>query len=476
MVAKRASDHRHRVGKDSLLVVCVMALLVVVGDQASSAQEAEGALPLTDAEAEEINDDYSTPRANEQVQAAIEAYYRKKGVSQGVIGPKGDTYYHAIETIVAEPSSSAWVKSRTVAFDKALLDLQKDFVFSNFGRTIVETERTLSEDESTNAREFAEEDITKSRIGAMWDKVVALGDAFLDNWLREQDVDPEEFRAVPPAQRKDIFISRFIERTLRQATGRSAGLIVMKTFEGRDDEGNHVIGVVAKSSDKLAKLAYSIGRGTEPFLDTTAGKYPAIGEFILGQMPEQLATTFGVRLMFDELGRVVVLSHGIWGFGYKGDDQKRRNRAEQSATRRATSAADGALVKFVNGRLKYTQETEYAEIQEHFLTKRGDEITEEDISNIVDKMSSEVSLDARGDMRGVRTVRQWTYNHPYGHTIKGVIRAWRFDFVEQANEVRNFRPQRGRTRVVDEGEQERRPDVQPGVSSSDAYDDMDEDF
>ena len=79
-------------------------------------------------------------------------------------------------------------------------------------------------------------------------------------------------------------------------------------------------------------------------------------------------------------------------------------------------------------------------------------------------------------MRGVRTVRRWTYDHPYGHTIKGVIRAWRIDFAEQANEIRSFKPQRGGAQVEENAEEEPEQDVAPGVSSSDAYDDMDEDF
>lgn len=476
MVGKQACDHRHRVGRDAFTVICALAFLFAVGGQAALAQQAGGGSPLTDAEAEQINDDYSSPRASEQVQAAIEEYYRKKGVSQGVTGPKGQVYYHAVERVTADPSSSAWVKSRAIAFDKAMLELQKNFVFDNWGDTVTATESELFQDDSNNARDFAEEDITKSRIGAMWDKVVALGDAFLDKWLRDLDVDPEQFHAVPPEQRKDLFLSRYINKTLNEATGRSAGLIVMKTFEGQDDKNNHVIGVVAKFSPALGQLASNIAYGTEPFLTTKVGKYEPIGEFIMGQTPEQLSTTFGIRLRFDEQGQVVVLSHGMWGFGYKGDDERRRDRAEQGAARQAASAANSALAKFVNGRLKYAEESEYGEIEEHFLTKRGDDITEQDVASVIDRLSSEISLDARADMRGVRTVRQWTYDHPYGHTIKGVIRAWRIDFAEQANEVRNFKPQRGQARVEDEEEKESGPDVEPGVSSSDAYDDMDEDF
>lgn len=476
MVGKQACDRRHRFGRNAFSVICALAFLFAVGDHAALAQEVGAGAPLTDAEAEQINDDYASPSADKKVDAAIQEYYRKKGVFPGVDGPKGQVYYDAIEPVTADPSSSAWAKSRTVAFDKALLELQKSFVFDNWGDTIDDTERKLFDDGSTNAQDFAEEDITKSRIGAIWDKVVALGDAFLDKWLREQGVDPEQFHAVPPAQRKDLFLSRFIERTLNEATGRSAGLIVMKTFEGRDDKDNHAIGVVAKFSDSLANLAASIAYGTEPFLTTKAGKYEPIGEFIMGQTPEQLSTTFGVRLRFDEQGRVVVLSHGMWGFGYKGDDERRRSRAGQSAARQAAAAANSALAKFVNGRLKYAEETERGEIEEQFLTKRGDEITKEDVANVIERLNSEISLDARADMRGVRTVRQWTYDHPYGHTIKGVIRAWHIDFVEQANEVRNFKPQRGQARVEDKKEKEERPDVEPGVSSSDAYDDMDEDF
>lgn len=456
-----------------VLVVCTFAFFWPV----SNAQDAPEAvqIPLADAEAEQINEDYSSPSANEQVQAAIEEYYRKRRVSEGVAGPKGQIYYSSIVRVTADPTHSAWVKSRSIAFDKAMLELQARFVFDNWGQTVTEEERKFLRDDSSDNREFPEEDITKSRFGAIWDKLVALGDAILNEQLRELGVDPDEFGAVPRAQRKDLFIDTFIQKTVGRATGRSAGLIVMKAFEGKDEQDNHVVGVVAKYSPALLQLASNVANGTTPFLTTTAGKYEPIGEFIMNQTPEQLSTTFGIRLRFDEQGRVVVLSHGMWGFGYKGDDQRRRSRAEQGAARQAGSAANSGLAKFVNGRLDYLEQGERGEAQEHFLTKRGQEITEEDVVTYIDRLSEEVSLNARADMRGVRTVRQWTYNHPYGHTIKGVIRGWRIDFAEQANEVRNFRPGDGR-KV--EGAEARKPQRarDTGVSSSEAYDDMDEDF
>lgn len=476
MVDKRAHNSQRGVWR-FVTGACTLALIATVGGQALFAQDVHDGSPLADAEAEQINEDYSSsPSANEQVRSAIDEYYRKRKVAEGIAGPKGQIYYSSTERVTADPASTAWVESRAIAFDKAMLQLQSDFVFDNWGRTIVEAERKIRQDDSTDRRDFADEKVTKGRVAAMWDKLVALGEAVLDEKLRELGVDPTEFDSVPPGQRKDLFIDRFIERTVNAATGRSAGLIVMKTFEGKDDRNNHVIGVVAKYSPALLQLASNVANGTAPFLATKAGKYKPIGEFIMDQTPEQLSTTFGIRLMFDEQGQVVVLSHGMWGFGYKGDNERQRSRAEQGAARQAASSANSGLAKFVNGRLKYLEEAERGEVQEHFLTKRGDEITEEDIVTYVDRLSSDISLGARADMRGVRTVRQWTYNHPYGHTIKGVIRAWRIDFVEQANRVRNFGPQQRAMTVEEKEESEPEKSVDPGVSSSDAYDDMDEDF
>lgn len=475
MVVRRACNFGYRSVQDLVQLICILAL-ISFGREGILAQEANDGSALSDAEAEQINEDYSSPTANEQVQAAIDGYYRKRGVSEGVAGPKGQIFYNTVERVTADPSSPAWVKSRAVAFDRAMLRLQAKFVFDIWGRTVVEAEQRVFQDNSSDSRDFPEEDITKGRIAALWDKLVTLGEALLDEQLRELGVDPTELDAVPAAQRKDLFVDRFIERTVERATGDSAGLIVMKTFEGKDDRNNHVIGVVAKYSPALRELASSIANGTAPFLTTKAGKYGAIGDFIMDQTPEQLSTTFGIRLRFDEQGQVVVLSHGMWGFGYRGDNERQRNRAEQGAARQAASSANSGLAKFVNGRLTYLQEAERGEAQEHFLTKRGDEVTEEDIVTYIDRLSSETSLKARADMRGVRTVRQWTYDHPYGHTIKGTIRAWRIDFAEQANEVRNFRPQQGRPNVEQEQSSEPENRVTPGVSSSDAYDDIDEDF
>ena len=419
--------------KSSFLFGILVSQLAFCGQAFSDSDKA-----FTDKNVAEINE-LSEPEFNssELVEEAIDAYFNKRSIIEGVTGKGGKVYYRAVMRVSAKPSSPSWVKSRQIAFEKALLKAQSEYVFNNFGRNTVKTEQTIQADNSDNAYDFDENKVTRSQIGALYDKAVALGQAKLNELLVDAGVDPAEYEAIPKAQRKTLYLNSYLTTSIKNAIGESSGLLPVRTFEGSDGSGNHAIGVVMIRSDKLQQLASDMSRQREPFMTATKGK--PLSRYI-DFSGEQLATQFGVRVVFNEQGKPQVLSYGQWGFGYEGKNESRLDRARSHSADKADAVAIDALTIFMNSRLAYENESTSGEVINNFIEKQGEEVTEEDITTIIDKMNQEIKLSASAKLSGTRIVKRWKYKHPYGHEIIGRVRMWSMDGVEQSKAISSFKP------------------------------------
>jgi hypothetical protein len=420
--------------KSKILFGVLLSQILLCGQLFASAEKT-----ITDKDAAEMNE-LSEPElsSKEAVDEAIDAYFDKHEIREGVTGKGGKVYYRAVMRVSANPSSPSWVKSRQIAFEKALLKAQSEYVFNNFGRNTLRTEQKIQSDDSDNAYDFDDTKVSKSEIIALYEKVLALGGAKLDDMLIDAGVDPNEFAAIPEAQRKNLYLNTYLTTSIKKAMGESRGLLPVMSFEGQDSKGNHSIGVVMIRSDKLQQLASDMSRQREPFLTAKKGK--PLSRYI-DFTGEQLATQFGVRVVFNEQGKPVVLSYGQWGFGYEGMNEARLDRARTHSADKADAVAIDALTIFMNSRLAYENESTSGEIISNFIEKQGDEITEEDVTTIIDKMNQEITLTASAKLSGTRIVKRWKYKHPYGHEIIGRVRMWSMDGVDQSKAISSFKPQ-----------------------------------
>jgi len=419
--------------KSKILFGVLVSQLVLSGQVFSSADKT-----ITDKDAAEINKlSEPEPSSSEMVEDAIDAYFDKRSINEGVTEDGGKVYYRAVKRVSAKPSSPSWVKSRQIAFEKALLEAQSKYVFNNFGRNAVKTEQTITSDESDNVHDFDDKKVSRSEIGALYDKAIALSQAKLDGLLVEAGVDPDEYEAIPEAQRKNLYLNSYLTTSIKKAIGASSGLLPVRTFEGQDGNGNHSIGVVMIRSDKLQQLASDMSRQREPFLTAKKGK--PLGRYI-DYSGKQLSSQFGVRVVFNEQGQPLVLSYGQWGFGYKGKNEARLDRARTHSADKADGVAVDALTIFMNSRLAYENESTSGEVISNFVEKQGDEITEEDVTAIIDKMNQTIRLTASAKLSGTRIVKRWKYKHPYGHEIIGRVRMWSMDGVEQSKAISSFKP------------------------------------
>ena len=134
---------------------------------------------------------------------------KKKGISFGEADGKGRLYYEASQVVSVDPTNAQWGKARVLAFDKALLEAKGRFLQDMFGRQVVEESLRMFEDSSDGAREFKEEQPTASRIKAIAEKALVLQDAKLNAKLEDLGIDPEEFSAKSPAQKKTFYAQEF---------------------------------------------------------------------------------------------------------------------------------------------------------------------------------------------------------------------------------------------------------------------------
>jgi hypothetical protein len=208
----------------------------------------------------------------ELVDQAFEEFQQKKGIQFGAEGNDGKIYYAAKSVVNIPSTNSQWAKARVNAFESALLKTQKDFIIDMFGRQSVKKSQEIFDDQSDDAEVFPELDKSMSKLESIYEKLVALTGAKLDVALRKVNVDPEEFKSKPPEQRKTTFMSKMTKTMLTEAIGDSTGLMPIQTFEGNDEAGNHVMGVVTMYSSKLKQLAYDISHKRVPLLKRNTGK------------------------------------------------------------------------------------------------------------------------------------------------------------------------------------------------------------
>ncbi len=410
---------------------------------------------------------------DDKVEQAMDNWFAKKQVEPGVELSGGKIYYSAYEVVSVNPANPSWVKARQLAFEKALLAIQANFIKDQYAHSTTETLNSIEGDDSSNNREFADESLRgKSRIGAIWDKALAAGEAKLDQMLIENGVDPSELDSVPPAQRKDLFISKYITHTITKAMGDSSGLLPVKSFEGNDAKGTHVVGVIAVYSPKFKQLAYDIAHGREPATARKRGK-KLVTWYDLP--PEALAQTFGLRVGVDENVGVVLLSFGQWGYSYSGSNQQQNARAKKTAGEQAEAVAIAQITNFMNSRLSLNDESKRGEVVEHYLVKQGNDITEKDITNIVDQFSKEVRQTSGGSIAGVRTVSRWSYQHPYGQEIVGRVKVWTREGYEGSQNIKNFKPTTSKKPATDQ-EDGTQPNKEEGVSESPEFADPEEFF
>jgi len=255
-----------------VVAMCGLSLLVSVGLRAQDEKPAAIDPNQVNADAE-----VGAPSGGKMVEQALLDYAVAKKITYGA-AVDGRIFYQAKANVEVDETNAQWGKARTLAFEKAVGKAEAQFARDQYGKQFVETVRELFDNQSDKADEFPEEAPTDSRLQALFDKIVALKDAELDEKLEKLGIDPKEFSAKPAPQKLTQFRQAMTKRMATRAIGETAGMMIVQTFEGAAEDGTRAVGVVLCYSPKLRQLAYDIAKGRAPLLTGTPKK--ALAEHI----------------------------------------------------------------------------------------------------------------------------------------------------------------------------------------------------
>lgn len=352
----------------------------------------------------------------------ISAYFASIKASPGFPSPTGKTYYAATQVVSVGPESPDFPKAVQIAFDKAFNSARAEFVFDRFGRETSATYAELYENGNSDADQFNPEMCQKSKIEAIFDKVVALADSELNIALEENGVDPEEFKSTPESARKDLFIDKSIETLGRRASGDIIGMLPVKSFYAIDDKGTPKVGVVMVHAPDLVDVANDIRSGKTPSLRGKKAGKPV--SFYANRPEAELIATFGPRLVFDEQNRPVILGYAQWSSAYNGNNERQRERSRDTAFKKADMQASQLITEFLSGKLSQQSEQVAGEYIHRFIETDCKNQSEQEISKLIDEYSSKLKITASAKVTGSAVIKKWSFANEYGTETIGVIRAW----------------------------------------------------
>ena len=376
---------------------------------------------------------------DKKVQDYFDEFEEEKGITYGQT-ENGRTFYTG-DSIVT--SGSNFAKSVNLAYRRAIQSIQANFIRDAFGRIANQRISNYYEDSSSNAREF--EELPKGgTLSQIMEKVVQLAGAKLDKALQDLGVNVQ---GLTEERKKEIFRDEFISRTITEAFGSMSGLVPVQTFVTRTDDGKeYQVGVIAVVSNKTRMFADDIQKNRTPSIN---GKGRPIKEFLPKDIQGYI-NEYGIRMVYDENGQPFIISYGNWGYNKTSSDSNIVNRIKRNAQESAITEADVAIREFVNTQVYLRDERQTGDsikqiLKQTIKTNDGSEqITEDVIKDVIDKTAKRVTTSTKGNLRGIRTIKRWSYTDKSGNNYVGAVRVYSYaNYVNTTNAISNIESKQG---------------------------------
>ena len=364
--------------------------------------------------------------AKSRVDADIDAWCREAGVTLGFVKGKSAFYVKGVANVLDNVASPTFVKSRSLAYSKAYQNAVAEYIFRRFGDSISEQYQRTFNDFS---RGLPGEDV-KGAFARIAEKTAQLTEAKLDEGLRKLGMTP----SGSLSDRRQLAQNLIVKRTIKTASGDSAGLLPVQTFEGWSENGKYAVGVVVRGGVDTEIIADCIRNRVRPRLSR-----PECGQPVAEALPnaDELVSQFGVRMFFDENGTPALLSIGQWGSSYTGEDEDLAETALDHAREQAADEADDALTMFVNSTLTMRSESERGEESGRVAESYSDgAAVEREIRTSLDKRFKESTMRGSDKMIGRMPVAGFpkVITHPNnGRQIAVAAIVWSFDQFDAMN-------------------------------------------
>jgi len=371
-----------------------------------------------------------TRRASVIVQAELDSWLDSQlGQSLEVRSERGEIVLALSDPtmVMSQATSADFGKSRVFAYDKALLNAQAKFVKERQART--ETELATSRFDSNPPMDTMklEQEEREGRVMRIGDKFFALTEAKLDSALREEGVDVETVEKLAPSKKLDIYRERVGRKIVTTAMRQIAGMMPIKNIEALDCYGTAAVATIAVYSDKMRQFAQDVAAAKPVIADPEKATGKTLRSTIREETREgDIPFIAGLRFVNDQDGFPSLVSYGQWAFVAAGSTPQSRERAKQSALNNAENAARSQIALYLKGSMTLMDNSSVNEESSEVKTITQNDVTTEQVSQIIEEELRTASARATINIAGVREIGQWAMDYPAmpGVQMVGKVLAW----------------------------------------------------
>lgn len=377
-----------------------------------------------------------------KMQDWLDGFADKFGISYGKL-QDGRTFYYGSAVTRVGTKDPAYPKELVMAFEKAMLDMQGQAVMELYGRQANKKILESYDDDSTNARSISFEDYegkSQGQLEQLIDKALSFAEHKIDSLLEEEGHSKEELQNYDITERKKLFKDTIKIQSMKEAVAELSGLVPVQTRI--IPAGSHVnVGVIAVISDNTRQVANDIGRQRPTYV---TGRGMNIEE-LLPVSEEGYLNEFGLRYVFDEQGKPMLLSYGRWGVAQQSDNIARSMRKVTNAKERSQMLAEAAIANFISTSINIEQNLETQSINESELEQKANvslaglvekenpEINE--VQETLDVMFKNISSRSSMDMKGTSVVKRWQVKDENGILHVGSVVTWSYDQLDNAKKI-----------------------------------------
>lgn len=388
-----------------------------------AAEKVEPPAPISTEAVAEMNKAVTTHvkvSAKSIVAKDIKAYCDEMGITIGEVTKSDAIYLSGVERVAQRVGSPNFVRSRTMAYEKAYQKAVAAYVSRKFGVETVSQFNTYFSDNSSNRLSPVAD--SKSTMERIAEKTAQLTEAKLDEGLRAMGVTPNG----SVAEKRKLAEDTIIKRSQRKAVGSAAGLLPVQTFEGWNEGGQYAVGVVIRGGAETETIAECLRYKMRPAIVR-----PEAGCTVDEALPtdEELISQFGVRLFFDKKGVPALLSFAQWGSAYTGTDEDAAEDAMDHALMQAEALANEQLTIFINSTISVSESSDKSEEKSSSVMFDANGVpTEEKVIEYIDKVMKSSVIQGSDTMRGRSEVRKRVLTHPSsGKKLAVYVMMWSFD-------------------------------------------------
>lgn len=378
--------------------------------------------------------------AGDMIEDVIQDYLDANDLVAGETNKNGKVIFTATAPVGRNKAHAEYVRSVELAYEEAYNKALEESAKYAAGVAAFEATRGFFSDTSTDARDFDSKSLSDgtSKVEAIFKKLLALGEAELDEQLRKLGVDPSEYASRPPDEKKVLLQNHLMRIVTTQASLMQSGIVPIQNFIVEDKKGNAAVGIVLMRSPTTESVAQSLRGGVKPALKNV-GK--PLREQLPIKDPEKLRDMWGTRLMIDEQGPVLV-SFSFWAPTFQGKDESIASQYAAAAQRQAEELARGRIAQFLSLSFRTKSEAQSGFNQEAAIVKRGVDGSKEDVTETVVKsiQNMQSRLRAKANISGAKKIRNWRYTDENGHRIVGTIYAYSYQGVQDAKDMNSSKP------------------------------------